>query len=112
VINFDIKNHRDIVNDPKVNVEIKYIEGCFTKNALSVFGGVIESYDSSSALMVVKPFGMGEISPGMLMAYISTMLTVALQLSTSCNIPIEIMRVVAHRAIEDGLSDKNIVLRE
>jgi hypothetical protein len=96
----------------KINVKIETLEECIVGNGINVFGGIIDEYDSKSPLTLVRFFGMGEMTPGMLLSYVSGFVTIAMQLSLECGLPKEIIRQVANTAIEEGLNGKNIGVRE
>jgi hypothetical protein len=112
MVKFNIVKPKAINNEHKINIKIESPEECIIKYGINVFGGVIDEYDSKNLLTLVRFFGMGEMTPGMLLSYVSGFVTMAMQLSLENGLPTEIIRQVAMVAIEEGLNGKNIGVRE
>lgn len=108
MIKFEIVKPKEIDIEQKINIKIETQEECLSKNGINFFGGIIDEYDSRSPMTLVRFFGMGEMTPGMLLSYISGFVTVAMQLSLDCGLPKEIIKQVATIAIDEGLNGKNV----
>jgi hypothetical protein len=73
-----------------------------------VFGGAIAEYTKNSPTTCVIPLIVGDVTPGMVFSYISTTLTCAMNILSNVGLPMDILKDIAHTAIDEGLYGKVI----
>jgi hypothetical protein len=109
MLNFDTQSPVNINKARKVKVNIESPQGDFNAEAINVFGGIISNYNKTDPGVIVTPFGFGEITPGMLFSHIASLVACALAIAIETEIPIDILKTVALKAVDEGLSGNYII---
>ena len=112
-------NHREIDPNKKYGLIIERVEKtsenddefAVYKPMINFFGGFMSSYEPDNPGVPIVPIVIGQISPGMLMSYISALTTMAVEILKDTNIPEEILRELLKRAIDEGLNGKVVLCK-
>jgi len=103
---FKLCNHREIDPDERISIIIESPDDEFeTHRPLNLFGAIINDYDPDSSVPII-PLVVGQISPGMLMSYLSAMTTIAVEMLKDTDIPREVLKELLQRAVDEGLNGK------
>ena len=111
-IQFEIHKPSEIDKIPKVKVTIEYNGEVISMDVLNVFGGSIAKYTKNSPTTGIIPLIVGDITPGMVFSYISTTLTCAMSILNNVGVPRDILKDIAHAAIDEGLYGKTTTMKE
>jgi hypothetical protein len=112
MLQFDILKPSELSKKPEVKVTIEYDGEVISMDVFSVFGGAIVEYIKDSPTTCVIPLVAGDMTPGMVFSYVSSMLTCAMDILNKVGIPKDLLKDIAHIAIDEGLYGKIIKKRD
>lgn len=105
---FKVCNHREINPDKKFSMILESggeDQEFEIHRPLNMFGGIMNQYEPDKGVPII-PLIVGQISPGMLISYISAMTTIAVEMLKETQIPEKELRKILDIAINEGLKNK------
>lgn len=100
----DIKKSALISDDEKIKITVQSNNEIHILEGINIFGGIIDQYQKDKAFTIVKPFAVGQFTPGMLLSHVSGLIAYAVEAAIEFGMPSNIIKELGHLAIEEGAS--------